>query len=132
MMIKYLSGLSCIALLRQFAPFSFDISWLQIKQVCLKANRKLSVLRSVKLLSRQTLDVLYKITVRSVIDYALPVYLKTLKQTEIARLENIQYKIVSGAYHYTSKNKLNIEHGRETIEKRSDILSLNILLFSLS
>ena len=109
---------------------SSSLDWSeQIKQVCLKANRKLSVLRSVKLLSRQTLDVLYKITVRSVIDYALPVYLKTLKQTEIARLENIQYraaKIVSGAFHYTSKNKLNIELGWETIEKRSDILSLNI------
>ena len=40
----------------------------QIKELCLKANRKLSVLRSVKLLSRQTLDVLYKITIRSIID----------------------------------------------------------------
>ena len=63
----------------------------QIKELCLKANRKLSVLRSVKLLSRQTLDVLYKITIRSIIDYALPVYFKTLKQTEILRLENLQY-----------------------------------------
>ena len=74
--------------------------------MCLKANRKLSVLRSVKLLSRQTLDILYKITVRSVIDYALPVYLKTLKQTEIMRLEQIQYKaakLVTGALHLTSK-----------------------------
>ena len=109
---------------------SSSLDWSeQIKQVCLKANRKLSVLRRVKLLSRQTLDLLYKITVRSVIDYALPVYLKTLKQTEIARLENIQYraaKIVTGAFHYTSKNKLNVELGWETVEKRSDILSLNI------
>ena len=109
---------------------SSSLDWSeQIKQVCLKANRKLSVLRKVKLLSRQTLDLLYKITVRSVIDYALPVYLKTLKQTEIARLENIQYraaKIVTGAFHYTSKNKLNVELGWETVEKRSDILSLNI------
>ena len=109
---------------------SSSLDWSeQIKQVCLKANRKLSVLRSVNLLSRQTLDLLYKITVRSVIDYALPVYLKTLKQTEIARLENVQYraaKIVTGAYHYTSRNKLNIELGWETIEKRSDILSLNM------
>ena len=36
---------------------SSTLSWsVQIKEVCLKANRKLSVLRSVKLLSRQTLD----------------------------------------------------------------------------
>ena len=37
-----------------------SLDWsVQIKEVCLKANRKLSVLRSVKLLSRQTLDLLY-------------------------------------------------------------------------
>ena len=80
-------------------------------------------------MSRQTLDLLYKITVRSVIDYALPVYFKTLKQTEISRLENLQYraaKIVTGAYHYTSREKLNNELGWETIEKRADILGLNI------
>ena len=109
---------------------SSTLDWaVQIKEVCLKANRKLSVLRSVKLLSRQTLDILYKITVRSVIDYALPLYFKTLKQTEIARLENVQYraaKIVTGAYHYTSKDKLNSELGWETIQKRADILGLNI------
>ena len=62
-----------------------SLDWsVQINEVCLKANRKLAVLRSVKLLSRQTLDLLYKLTVRSVIDYALPVYYKTLKQTELA------------------------------------------------
>ena len=109
---------------------SSTLSWsVQIKEVCLKANRKLSVLRSVKLLSRQTLDLLYKITVRSVIDYALPVYLKTLNITEIARLEQIQYraaKVVTGGLHFTSKDKLNTELGWESIQKRSDILGLNI------
>ena len=109
---------------------SSSLDWSeQIKQVCLKANRKLSVLRSVKLLSRQNLDLLFKITIRSVIDYALPVYLKNLKQTEISRLENIQYraaKLVTGAYHYTSRAKLNIELGWESIEKRCDLLSLNM------
>ena len=87
------------------------------------------MLRSVKLLSRQTLDLLYKLTVRSVIDYALPVYFNTLKQTEIARLENLQYraaKIVTGALHYTSKDKLNTELGWETIADRGKLLSLNI------
>ena len=94
--------------------------------LCAKLTR---VYPSVKLLSRQTLDLLYKITVRSVIDYALPVYFKTLKQTEMSRLENLQYraaKIVTGAYHYTSREKLNTELGWETIEKRADILGLNI------
>ena len=81
------------------------------------------------MLSRQTLDVLYKLTVRSVIDYALPVYYKSLKQTDIARLENIQYragKIVTGALHYTSKEKLNLELGWETILDRGNLLSLSI------
>ena len=97
--------------------------------MCLKANKKLSVLRSVKLLSRQTLDLLYKITVRSVIDYALPVYFKTLNQKEILRLEQVQYraaKLVTGALHLSSREKLNIELGWETIQKRSEILGLNI------
>ena len=107
-----------------------SLDWsVQINEVCLKANRKLSVLRSVKLLSRQTLDILYKLTVRSVIDYALPVYYKTLKQTEMSRLESLQYraaKIVSGALHYTSKDKLNDELGWETITERGNLLSLSI------
>ena len=101
----------------------------QISEVCLRANRKLSVIRSVKLLSRQTLDVLYKLTVRSIIDYALPVYCTTLKQTELARLDNIQYraaKLVTGAFHLTSRDKLNTELGWENISKRCDVLSLNI------
>ena len=46
------------------------------------------------MLSRQTLDVLYKLTVRSVIDYALPVYYKSLKQTDIGQLENVQYNLI--------------------------------------
>ena len=88
------------------------LDWtVQVNEICLKANKKLAVLRSVKLLSRQTLDLLYKLTVRSVVDYALPVYYKCLKVTDLARLENLQYKaakIVTGAYHYTSKDKLNL------------------------
>ena len=107
---------------------SLDFS-AQVNEVCLKANRKLSVLRSIKILNRQTLDVLYKLTVRSVIDYAFPVYYKSLKQTDIGRLENIQYragKIVSGALHYTSKEKLNLELGWESLIDRGNLLSLNI------
>ena len=97
--------------------------------MCLKANKKLSVLRSVKCLNRQTLDILYKLTVRSVIDYALPVFFYNLRQTEKARLENVQYraaKIVTGAYHFTSKEKLNLELGWETIQCRANMLGLNI------
>ena len=107
-----------------------SLDWsLQVQQVCLKANRKLSVLRSVKLLNRQTLDLLYKITVRSVIDYALPVYHNNLKQTDIARLETLQYraaKVVTGALHFTNKDKLNTELGWETIIECGNSLGLNI------
>ena len=107
-----------------------NLDWnIQVKEICLKANRKISVLRSVKLLSRQTLDILYKLTVRSVLDYALPVYYKSLKQTEYARLENIQYraaKIVTGALHLTNREKLNNELGWESILERGNFLSVNI------
>ena len=61
---------------------------------------------------------MYKLTVRSVIDYALPVYYKCLTQSQIGRLEDIQYragKIVTGALHFTSKEKLNLELGWESI-----------------
>ena len=96
----------------------------QINEVSLKANRKLSVLRSVKLLERSTLDLLYKLTVRSVIDYALPVYYKSLKLTDLARLDNIQYKaakLVTGASHLSNKDKLNLELGWESISERGEI-----------
>ena len=63
----------------------------QISNTCLRANHKLSVLRKIKFLNRKTLDLLYKVIVRSIIDYALPIYANTLKLSEIARLEKIQY-----------------------------------------
>ena len=75
------------------------------------------------------MDVLYKLTVRSVIDYALIVYYKSLKQTDIGRLENLQYrsgKLVCGALHYTNKDKLNLELGWESIMDRGNLLSINI------
>ena len=88
-----------------------NLDWsMQINDVCLRANRKLAVLRSVKFLKRNTLDLLYKITVRSLIDYALPIYSNNLKLTDLARLDRLQYKagkLVCGALHYTNRNKLN-------------------------
>ena len=64
------------------------------------------------------------------IDYALPVYYKTLKQTEMSRLESVQYraaKVVSGALHFTSKEKLYSELGWETINERGNLLGLNFV-----
>ena len=109
---------------------SSTLDWnVQLNEVCLKASRKLSVLRSVKILNRQTLDLLYKITVRSVIDYGLPVYFDSLSQTQKMRLEQIQYraaKLVTGALHLTSREKLNTELGWE----KNALISL-VLIYSI-
>ena len=107
-----------------------NLDWgVHVYNVCLKANRKLAVLRRVKLLKRHTLDVLYKLTVRSVVDYALPVYYHTLKVTEKALLDRIQYtagKLVTGALHFTNSTKLNEELGWESISSRADLLGYSI------
>ena len=107
-----------------------NLDWsVQINDICLKANRKLSVLRHVKFLKRNTLDLLYKITVRSIIDYALPVYANNLRLTELARLDRIQYraaKLVTGAFHFTNKEKLNTELGWESFQQRTKFLGLSL------
>ena len=90
-----------------------------IHETCLKANQKLAVLRSVKFLSRQTLDILYKLTVRSVIDYGLILYFNNLNVSDKGRLEQVQYraaKLCSGALHFINREKLNTELGWESIE----------------
>ena len=101
-----------------------------VHHVCLRANRKLAVLRNIKLLNRSTLDLLYKLLVRSIIDYAMPVYFGNLKLTEINRLEQIQYrpaKLVTRALHLTSKIKLNIELGWESLQVRYECLGLSLI-----
>ena len=51
-----------------------NLDWAtQLHQTCLKANRKLYVLRSIKMLQRKTLDLMFKVTVRSVIDYTVTI-----------------------------------------------------------
>ena len=80
-------------------------------------------------MKRKTLDLLYKVTVRSVIDYALPIYGNNLKITDLNRLEQLQYnaaKLVTDTLNFTSRDKLNEELGWETIKKRIDYLGLNI------
>ena len=109
---------------------TYNLDWsVQCHHACLKAYRKLAVLRSVKLLRRHTLDVLYKITVRSVLDYSLPVYFNSLNAKQKAKLERIQYtaaKIVSGALHNTSRVSLNNELAWESISTRAEYLGLAI------
>ena len=83
---------------------TYNLDWsVQIYNVCLKAYRKQAVIKRVKLLKKHTLDVLFKMIIYSVIDYALPVYYHTLKITEKALLDKAQYtagKLVTGSLHY--------------------------------
>ena len=106
------------------------LDWsLQVHVTCMRAYRKLAVLRSVKLLQRNTLDLLYKLTIRSIIDYGLVVYGTTLKVSDLKRYEQIQYragKLITGAFHLTSADKINVELGWETIKTRIDFLGLSL------
>ena len=108
---------------------SSSLSWSrQIHETCLRANGKLAVLRSVKFLSRSTLDLLYKLTVRSVVDYGLIIYYQTLKVTEKARLDQLQYraaKLCTGALHFSSQRKLEDDLAWESIAERADFLGLS-------
>ena len=93
----------------------------------MRANRKLAVLRRVKYLKRHTLDLLYKITVRSIIDYGLVLYYYNCTDKEKARYDRIQYnaaRLVSSTHNYTSKEKLFSELGWESIENRAYILGI--------
>ena len=107
---------------------SSNLSWArQIHEVCLQANRKLAVLRSVKYLKRSTLDLLYKICVRSTLEYGLIIYYHNLTQLQQSRLSQIQYraaKLCSGALHFTSQSKLETDLAWESISDRAKFLGL--------
>ena len=56
-------------------------------------------------------------------------YGNTLKVSDLKRLEQLQYKagkLVTGALHLTSSDKINIELGWETIKTRADFLGLSL------
>ena len=102
------------------ASDAFDRCWI---------NGKLAVLRSCKFLDRSTLDMLYKITIRSVIKYGLVVYFHSLTQCQKRRLSQVQYraaKVVTGGLHFSSQDKLEQDLSWETISDRADFLSLCI------
>ena len=95
----------------------------------MKASKKLSVLRWVKNLQRITWDLLYKTTVRSVIDYGLIVYYNSLNQSDKNKIDKIQYlasKLVSSTMHLTSRVKLERELGWSSIKDRADFLGLTL------
>ena len=100
-----------------------------IQHICMKANSKLAVLRSVRILSRPVLDILYRLQIRSVIDYGLIVFFSTLNQSYIAMLNRIQYRsarLVTGALQYTSRLKLDADLGWEDLGTRYEMLGLSM------
>ena len=109
---------------------SSNLDWTRhIDFICLRANQRLGVLRKNTLLQRQTLDILYKLTIRSIFDYGLIVYYNSLKVTDKDRLDRIQYsaaKLVTGALHHTSKAKLYNTLGWETIHERAEFLGMTL------
>ena len=93
-------------------------------------SQKLAVLRSVKFLKRSTLDLLYKVCVRSTVEYGLVLYWHSLKQTEAARIRQIQYRgarIVTGALPFTSQSKLESDLALGTVDNRAKFLRLTIV-----
>ena len=58
----------------------------KVHETCFRANTKLAVLRSIRYLKRSTLDLLYKVCVRSTIEFGLVLYWHTLKPTQKAQI----------------------------------------------
>ena len=99
----------------------------QIESIVQKVNLKLSIMWQVNGLSRQCLDVLYKLHVRSSIDYALTVFGPSLNAMQINKLDKLNYRaarIVTGAQKSTSSVKLFNELGWETTTNRIEYLCL--------
>ena len=107
---------------------SSNLDWeKQTQEACLRANRKLFVLRSVHFLDRSTLNLLYKLTIRSVLEYGMIVFFHNLKQTQLRRFSQVQYraaKLCTGALHFSSQVKLEEDLGWESLAKRAEFLGL--------
>ena len=102
----------------------------QIHEICMTENSKLAVLCSVHYLFRSTLDLLYKLQIRSGIDYGFSIYYHNLKQSEVYRLNQIQYragKLIAGALHFISSKKLNYELGLEELSDCAKFLGLTYI-----
>ena len=105
-----------------------NLTWdKHIESIVKKVNLKLSIMWSVKGLSRQCLDILYKLHVRSSIDYAISVFGPSLNNSQIKTLDNLNYRaarLVTGAQKFTNSEKLLNELGWESTRKRIDYLCL--------
>ena len=106
-----------------------DLTWdKQIAHISKKVNLKLSIMWSVKELSRQCLDLLCKLHVRASIDYCITVFGPCLNKLQIKKLDNLLYraaKIVTGAQKFTSQENLFNELGWETTTQRIELLCLS-------
>ena len=107
-----------------------DLNWnMHLNKVIKHANLKLSILLRVKDLARPTLDMMYKLHVRSIIDYALPVYGPALDRNQIAKLEKIQYfaaRVATSTPKCSSTEKLYKDLGWESISTRIKYLSISL------
>ena len=106
------------------------LSWSRhLHHICMRANSKLSVLRNIRYLSRPVLDILYKQQIRSVIDYVLVLFYGSLNQSDIAKLDRIQYrsaKLVTGALHFTSRIKLDNDLDWESLSDRYELFGFSL------
>ena len=104
------------------------LSWdLHVSNIVKQVNMKLSMLYKVKELNRNTLDVMYKMHVRSCIDYCLPVYGPSLSNSQVNKLDQLQYRaarMATMAMKFTSKEKIFRDLGWESIENRIKYLSI--------
>ena len=105
-----------------------NLSWDEhLNSIIKQVNLKLSMIYNVRQLSRRTLDIMFKMHVRSCIDYCIQVFGPSLNATQIDKLDKLQYRaarITTMAMKFTSKQKIFIDLGWECIEKRIEFLSL--------
>ena len=101
---------------------SSDLTWNKhIDEICLKATKRLDMLRGLKCkLSRKSLEIIYNSFVLPVLEYGDIIYDGCGVGNDI-KLNKVQYdaaQIVSGAMYGTSSEKLLQELGWETLSSR--------------
>ena len=107
-----------------------SLSWdMHVTNIIKQVNMKLSMIYKVRELNRKTLDMMYKMHVRSCIDYCLPVYGPSLSATQVNKLDQLQYRaarMATMAMKFTSKEKIFKDLGWESIENRIKYLSISL------
>ena len=85
--------------------------------------------RNVEFLDKATLDLIYKLTIRSVFEYWLVIYYNSLTQNQQLKLSQVQYRaarLCSGALYLTSQVKLQKYLSWEYFSARVNFLSLTM------